>query len=88
MDAMQLTAADLRHAKAAAGAGSTLDRFHVVLSDMCHSTLGVAAADVARSLYLARCTAGIAVGHSAVDGMLMSQEQVGWYLYPICIAFS
>ena len=71
-DAMQLTAADLRHAKALAGQGSTLDRFHVVLSDMCHSTLGVAAADVARSLHLARCAASIAIGHSTLEGMLIS----------------
>ena len=72
-DAMQLTAAALRHAKAVAGQGSTLDRFHVVLSDMCHSTLGVAAADVARSLHLARCAAGIAVGQSALEGTLISR---------------
>lgn len=70
MDAMQLTAADLKQAKAAAGDSSGLDRFHVVLSDMCHSTLGVAAADVARSLHLARCAAGIALGHSTLDGTL------------------
>ena len=67
-DAAQLTAADLKRAKDRAGQGSTLDRFHVVLSDMCHSTLGVATADVARSLQLAHCAAGIAVGHSALEG--------------------
>ncbi len=72
MDAMQLTAADLRQAKAAAGQCSTLDRFHVVLSDMCHSTLGVAAADVARSLQLAHCAASIAIGHSALEGTLIT----------------
>ena len=71
MDAMQLRAADLRQAKAAAGQCSTLDRFHVVLSDMCHSTLGIAAADVARSLQLARCAASIAIGHAALDGELI-----------------
>ncbi len=73
MDAMQLTAADLRQAKAAAGQCSTLDRFHVVLSDMCHSTLGVAAADVARSLQLARCAASIAIGQSALEGKLITR---------------
>ena len=65
---MQLTVADLRHAKAAAGAASEAPKFNVVLSDMCHSTLGVAAADVARSLHLARCAAGIAIGHAALEG--------------------
>ena len=70
LDAMQLAAGHLEHAKAAAGAGKDLQRFHVVLSDMCHSTLGVAAADVARSLHLARCAAGIAIGHSTLDGEL------------------
>jgi hypothetical protein len=68
LDVMQLAAGHLKHAKAAAGAGSDLQRFHVVLSDMCHSTLGVAVADVARSLHLARCAAGIAIGHSTLDG--------------------
>ena len=68
-DAMQLTVADLQHAKAAAGAGSGAPKFNVVLSDMCHSTLGVAAADVARSLHLARCAAEIAIGHAALGGM-------------------
>ena len=68
-DAMQLTVADVRRAKAAAGADSRVTKFNVVLSDMCHSTLGVAAADVARSLHLARCAAGIAIGHAALDGM-------------------
>ena len=68
LDAMQLAAGHLEHAKAAAGACSELQRFHVVLSDMCHSMLGVAAADVARSLHLARCAAGIAIGHSTLDG--------------------
>ena len=73
MDAMQLTAADLRRAKASAGQCNTLDRFHVVLSDMCHSTLGVAVADVARSLQLARCAASIAIGQSALKGKLISR---------------
>ena len=68
-DAMQLTVADLQHAKAAAGAEGEAPKFNVVMSDMCHSTLGVAAADVARSLHLARCAAGIAIGHAALDGM-------------------
>ena len=68
-DAMQLTIADLRHAKAAAGAESEALKFNVVLSDMCHSTLGVVAADVARSLHLARCAAGVAIGHAAFEGM-------------------
>ncbi|CAK0751754.1 hypothetical protein CVIRNUC_002092 [Coccomyxa viridis] len=67
-DAMQLTIADLRHAKAAAGAESEAPKFNVVLSDMCHSTLGVAAADVARSLHLARCAAGVAIGHAGFEG--------------------
>ena len=66
---MQLTVADLQHAKAAAGAESEAPKFDVVLSDMCHSTLGVATADVARSLHLARCAAEIAIGHAAFDGM-------------------
>ena len=36
--------------------------FHVVLSDMCHSTMGSSAADVLRSLDLATCAAELAVG--------------------------
>lgn len=35
--------------------------FHTVLSDMCHSTIGNSAADVARSLSLARCAAALAL---------------------------
>lgn len=42
--------------------GHPLRGFNAVLSDMCHSTLGVAAADVARSLELAQTAAAIAVG--------------------------
>lgn len=36
--------------------------FHVVLSDMCHSTMGSSSADVLRSLDLASCAAELAVG--------------------------
>jgi 23S rRNA U2552 (ribose-2'-O)-methylase RlmE/FtsJ len=36
--------------------------YHAVLSDMCHSTLGYAVADVARSLHLAWAAADIALG--------------------------
>ena len=36
--------------------------FHVVLSDMCHNTVGNSAADVLRSLELAQSAAAIAVG--------------------------
>lgn len=36
--------------------------FHVVLSDMCHSTMGSSSADVLRSLDLASCAAALAVG--------------------------
>ena len=36
--------------------------FHVVLSDMCHSTMGSSSADVLRSLDLATCAAELAVG--------------------------
>lgn len=39
-----------------------LQGFHVVLSDMCHSTMGSASADVLRSLDLATCAAELAVG--------------------------
>ncbi|KAK9818410.1 hypothetical protein WJX72_012235 [[Myrmecia] bisecta] len=39
--------------------------FHVVLSDMCHATMGSAAADAARSLELATCAATLAVGDVA-----------------------
>ena len=72
---MQLLKADLIHAKAAAGAESKVPKFDVVLSDMCHSTLGVAAADVARSLHLAQCAAGIAIGHAALNGTLGCHKQ-------------
>ena len=36
--------------------------FHVVLSDMCHSTMGSSSADVLRSLDLATCAAQLALG--------------------------
>ena len=36
--------------------------YHAVLSDMCHSTLGYAVADVARSMHLAWGAADIALG--------------------------
>ena len=39
-----------------------LQGFHVVLSDMCHSTMGSSSADVLRSLDLASCAAELAVG--------------------------
>lgn len=35
--------------------------FHVVLSDMCHNTVGNSAADVVRSMELARSAAALAV---------------------------
>lgn len=41
---------------------SSLQGFHVVLSDMCHSTMGSSSADVLRSLDLASCAAELAVG--------------------------
>lgn len=41
--------------------------FNTVLSDMCHNTLGNAAADVPRSLELARCAAALALGKPAMD---------------------
>ena len=40
----------------------SLQGFHVVLSDMCHSTMGSSSADVLRSLDLASCAAELAVG--------------------------
>ena len=39
-----------------------LPGFHTVLSDMCHKTLGISAADVARSLDLAQCASDVALG--------------------------
>ena len=39
-----------------------LQGFNVVLSDMCHSTMGSSSADVLRSLDLASCAAELAVG--------------------------
>jgi 23S rRNA U2552 (ribose-2'-O)-methylase RlmE/FtsJ len=53
--------------------------FHTVLSDMCHDTIGVAAADVARSLQLARCAAAIAVG----SAMMLDQPTTSL----TCMAF-
>ncbi|KAL0054288.1 hypothetical protein WJX82_006680 [Trebouxia sp. C0006] len=41
--------------------------FHVVLSDMCHSTMGSSSADVLRSLDLASCAAELAVGSLHAD---------------------
>lgn len=41
--------------------------FHVVLSDMCHSTMGSSSADVLRSLDLASCAAELAVGSLQPD---------------------
>lgn len=41
--------------------------FHVVLSDMCHSTMGSSSADVLRSLDLASCAAELAVGSLEPD---------------------
>ncbi|CAL8462409.1 g1942 [Coccomyxa elongata] len=42
--------------------------FHVVLSDMCHNTVGNSAADVVRSMELARSAAALAVGEDGADG--------------------
>lgn len=41
--------------------------FHVVLSDMCHNTVGNSAADVVRSMELARSAAALAVGEDGAD---------------------
>lgn len=43
--------------------------FHVVLSDMCHSTMGSSSADVLRSLDLASCAAELAVGSLEATSM-------------------
>ena len=42
--------------------------FHVVLSDMCHNTMGNSAADVVRSMELAQSAAALAVGDDDADG--------------------
>ena len=47
--------------------------FQVILSDLCHDTLGVAAADVARSLQLASHAARLALSESAYfPGVVLS----------------
>ena len=46
----------------AATARTTTQSFGVVLSDLCHPTLGIRSADAARSLALARAAAGLALG--------------------------
>lgn len=50
--------------------------FNVVLSDMCHSTMGSSSADVLRSLDLASCAAELALGPLEADPPLSSQASV------------
>jgi 23S rRNA U2552 (ribose-2'-O)-methylase RlmE/FtsJ len=54
--------------------------FNAVLSDMCHSTLGVAAADVARSLELAQTAATMALGDLGVRASRQPGARRAWRL--------
>lgn len=69
-DARKVKAADLvNKLPVQSGTASAGPRgFHVVLSDMCHNTVGNSAADVVRSMELARSALALALGEGGADG--------------------